>query len=623
MVLAGPGSGKTTVITHRIRRLIGAGGVDPASILVITFTKAAALQMQERFFRLMEGQCPPVVFGTFHAVFFKILKYAYNYKGNQVLPPERRMALLREIFAQCRTELEVEDENEFLMEIGNEISAVKGEGIEIGNYHSKSCPSDVFERIFRGYNEGLRRAGLLDFDDMVGMCYELFLARKDILLAWQKKYRYILIDEFQDINLLQYQVVRMLAAPENNLFIVGDDDQSIYRFRGARPEIMLHFPEDYPDCRKILLNVNYRSVKPVVDHAGLLIGQNEIRYRKALTSARGEGPEPVFAQVKNLQEENDRVMRELQQYHRNGIPWEQMALLYRTNQNPRAMVEQLMRMNLPFRMKDVVPSLYDHWIAGDMITYMLVAAGSRKRADIIRIINRPKRYIARAAFMEETVNLEKLKEYYKDKEYIVERLDRFEYDLRMLRKMAPYAAINYIRHGMGYDDFLKEYAEFRRMKPDELYEIADELQERAAGFRTLSEWLADIAEYNRKMKEQKEEAKQNAGTGINVATMHGSKGLEYEVVYILDANEGITPHKRSVLPEEIEEERRLFYVAMTRAKTHLHIYWTEEHYNKKLPVSRFVKEAGGLSTQASETRRNDERIAGVKRATAGTARKTE
>ena len=241
-------------------------------------------------------------------------------------------------------------------------------------------------------------------------------------------------------------------------------------------------------------------------------------------------------------------MRELQQYHRNGIPWEQMALLYRTNQNPRAMVEQLMRMNLPFRMKDVIPSLYDHWIAGDMITYMLVAAGSRKRADIIRIINRPKRYIARAAFMEETVDLEKLKEYYKDKEYIVERLDRFEYDLRMLRKMAPYAAINYIRHGMGYDDFLKEYAEFRRMKPDELYEIADELQERAAGFRTLSEWLADIAEYNRKMKEQKEEAKQNAGTGINVATMHGSKGLEYEVVYILDANEGITPHKRWMLP---------------------------------------------------------------------------
>lgn len=176
---------------------------------------------------------------------------------------------------------------------------------------------------------------------------------------------------------------------------------------------------------------------------------------------------------------------------------------------------------------------------------------------------------------------------------------------------------------MGYDDFLKEYAEFRRMKPDELYEIADELQERAAGFRTLSEWLADIAEYNRKMKEQKEEAKQNAGTGINVATMHGSKGLEYEVVYILDANEGITPHKRSMLPEEIEEERRLFYVAMTRAKTHLHIYWTEEHYNKKLPVSRFVKEAGGLSTQASGTRRNDERITGVKSATAGIARKIE
>lgn len=589
MVLAGPGSGKTTVITHRVRRLIRHQGVDPSQILVITFTKAAALQMQERFFSLMDGERPSVTFGTFHAVFFKILRIAYNYNANQIIQPERRMAILREALAE--SQIEVEEEGDFLINLANEISAVKGEGISLENYYSQNCPAEDFRRLYHGYEKKLHQSGLLDFDDMVGLCFELFSARPDILKAWQKKYQYILIDEFQDINRLQYEVVRMLALPENNLFIVGDDDQSIYRFRGAHPEIMLGFPKDYPGCRQIHLDINYRSTPQIVETANRLIGQNETRFRKTLRANGEAGEKPVFRGFANLTEENDCVLRELSAYHSQGIPWGEMAILFRTNSDPRALVEQLMRMNLPFRMKDVVPNLYDHWIAGDLITYMIVAAGSRARGDILRIINRPKRYIARGSFPDPVVDLDSLKKMYQDKEWVLERLIRLDYDLKMIAKMRPYAAINYIRRGVGYDDFLREYAEYRKMKPDELLELADELQESSAPFQNLTEWLSYISNYREELKNQKEESRKTE-EGISLVTMHGAKGLEYQVVYILDANEGITPHKRAALPAELEEERRLFYVAMTRAKKYLHIYWTKERYHKKIEASRFVKEAG-------------------------------
>jgi len=598
MILAGPGSGKTTVITHRIRRLIQKHGVNPSEILVITFTRAAAKEMQERFLRLVEGEYLPVTFGTFHAVFFKVLKHAYGYTAKDILPPDKKMEFLREAFTEAK--LEIEDENEFLVSVMNEISEVKGDGISLEHYYSKNCPEEVFGQLYKGYEQRLRRARLVDFDDMLGLCYELFLQRPDILQAWQQKYHYILVDEFQDINRLQYEVVRLLAAPENNLFIVGDDDQSIYRFRGARPEIMLGFPKDYPDCRQILLDVNYRCIPDIVEPANRLIEQNDVRFRKALRSSKPQGPPPVLREFANMTDENDQLLAELQRYHRLGIPYEEMAVLYRTNSNPRALVEQLMRMNLPFTMRDVVPNLYDHWIAGDLITYMLVAAGSRKRSDYLRIINRPKRYVQRACFTESEVDLKAIYTAYEDKEWVTDRLARLEYDLKMLRKMAPYAAVNYIRRGIGYEDFLKEYAEYRRMKPDELMEVLDELQESAGHFQTLTEWLTHIQEYSQELQSQKQE--RSKGGGILISTIHSVKGLEYQAVFIPDANEGILPHKRAVLPAEIEEERRLFYVALTRAKTYLHIYWTRERYNKRLPVSRFVTETGAAGATDADAR---------------------
>ena len=286
MVLAGPGSGKTTVITHRIKRLLEQG-VAPSGILVITFTKAAATEMKERFYRLMEageagteaaGSCgslgqrgttraadleyKKVSFGTFHSIFYQILKLAYRFPAGNVLGEDDKRNFFKGFLA--KSELEVEDESEFISSVINEISYVKGSRIDLNYYYSQNCPEEWFKKLYGGYEDMLRNTGKIDFDDMLIMCYELFTQRPDILSAWQRKFKYILVDEFQDINRIQYEIVRMMALPENNLFIVGDDDQSIYRFRGAKPEIMLHFFDDYPKGKRILLDRNYRSQEEIV-----------------------------------------------------------------------------------------------------------------------------------------------------------------------------------------------------------------------------------------------------------------------------------------------------------------------------------------------------------------------
>lgn len=592
LVLAGPGSGKTTVITHRTKKLIEEDGISPSNILVITFTKAAAMEMQQRFLQLMGGKRLPVSFGTFHAVYFQILKYAYNYRAENIIREEKKYEILRNIVH--KTELDISDENEFVANLISEISNVKGEMLDVAYYYSKNCPEEVFKKIFREYNDTLIRANLIDFDDMLVMCYELLTKRKDILKLWQDKYRYILIDEFQDINRVQYEVIRLLAKPQDNLFIVGDDDQSIYRFRGARPEIMLNFEKDYPEAKKIILDTNYRSTPEIVAAAGKLIRNNKKRFEKQIRAERENGSKPVILPFDNVYKECNYILEEIEQLIAKGLTYQDMAVLYRTNTNPRTLLEKLMEHNIPFCMKDVIPNLYDHFIAKDIIAYINAAVdfrekGVMKRGDMLRLINRPKRYISRDVFPRAEVNLEDVKRFYQDKGYVLERISKLEYDLAMIRNMNPYAAIQYIRHGIGYEEYLTEYAEYRRMKPEELYDVLEELSEAAKPYKTYQEWFKKIEEYGEELKKQARE-RQEKKDGITLATMHSSKGLEYRAVFIIDANETITPHKKALLPEDIEEERRLFYVAVTRAKDWLYICHCRERYGKETDVSRFVEE---------------------------------
>lgn len=586
MVLAGPGSGKTTVITRRVSYLTGECGVNPADILVITFTRAAAAEMRERYEKLANGTSR-TVFGTFHSVFFRILKFAYRYSAENIVREEQQAQMIRELIREAR--LEPEDEKEMVAGILSEISSVKGEMLDLRHYYSQNCPDEVFRAMYEGYEERMRKAGLIDFDDMMLMCRELFLQRPDILSAWQKRYRYILIDEFQDINRLQYEIVRMLAKPEDNLFIVGDDDQSIYRFRGAKPEIMLGFEADYPQAKRVLLDINYRCTKEISDASLRLISRNQKRFPKQIRTTGARGHEVITRIWPDPGQETLRIAQEIKGYLRAGYAPSDIAVLYRTNAGPRLLIGRLMEYNIPFRTRDAVPNLFEHWISANILTYIRIAMGSRSREDFLKIINRPKRYISRDSFRQETVSFEELKACYADKDWILDRIESLEYDLRALSRMSPLAAVNYIRQGMDYDSYLREYAAFRRMKPEELFETADQLRESAAAFETFDAWFAHISEYGRELKRQAS-MRQADADAVTLATMHSAKGLEFKAVYILDANEGVTPHGKAVLEDDIEEERRLFYVAMTRAKERLHVYASQERSHKKADLSRFVEE---------------------------------
>ena len=584
IVLAGPGSGKTLVITQRVRYLIEAYHVRPQEILVITFTKAAAREMQSRF-QALSGQ-RGVTFGTFHAVFFHILKYAYHYSAANILTEEKKSQILKRLLWESG--LHFEDEKETLSEIASEISVVKNEQISLEHYYSKSCPEEVFRAFYQKYEEVHRREGLLDFDDMMTMTYELLTQRKDILAAWQRHYRYILVDEFQDINLLQYAILRLLAEPERNLFIVGDDDQSIYRIRGAKPEIMLNFPKDYPDAKQIVLDRNFRSVAPVIRAAQLVIRENTKRFAKrAMHVRKGQGMVDI-RELSSQEHESLYLVKKVQESLEKGTPPNEIAVLYRTNQSARPYAERLMEFNIPFEMRDALPNIYEHWIAKDLFAYLHLARERLDRMEFLQVMNRPKRYIARDAIDAKVISLETLRTYYEDKDWMLDRIDRLELDLRMLRDMAPYAAVNYIRYGMNYEEYLQEYAKARRMKPEELTGILDEIQDGCKPFKTVEAWYEHLDAYRERLIEQRGK-KERDPDAITLATLHSAKGLEFQEVFLMDVNEGTIPHRKASMEADLEEERRLFYVGMTRAKDQLHLFYVRERYGKRVEPSGFLE----------------------------------
>lgn len=585
LVIAGPGSGKTTVLTARIRNLIEEYSVNPANILVITFTKAAANEMKSRFNNMM-GRSTNVTFGTFHAVFFMILRAAYNYSVDSIIKEDVRQNIIKQAIERSR--LEPDDLNEMISNITGEISRVKTEAIDINAYYSASCPEEEFRDIYKYYVKTLKKMGLIDFDDMLLYCHELLTTRRDILAKWQQKYQYILIDEFQDINKIQYDIIKLLAKPQDNLFIVGDDDQSIYGFRGSKPEIMLNFDKDYPDTDKVILDTNYRSTGNIVSAAGKVIAHNKVRFAKNINTVNDPGDKVDIIEFNTQAEEYEKIIDNIRKESASGGNYSDNAVLFRTNSTAAGFVRKLVEYSVPFITRDGVPNVFEHWIARDVITYMNIAMGSRKRSDFLQIINRPKRYIGRDYLADAEISFDNLEKYYEDKNWMIERVDRLKYDILAMASMSPYAMINYLRKGVGYDGYLDEYAQSHNMQVRELYDVMDELMESARSYKTFNEWFAYIDEYGTKLRESYAAMdKQNA---VILTTMHSSKGLEYPVVYIIDANEEITPHKKAVFAPEIEEERRMFYVAMTRAKRRLNIYYARKRYNKEIEVSRFVKE---------------------------------
>ena len=593
MVLAGPGAGKTYVITKRVKALIDEYGVKPEQILVVTFSKAAAVEMKERFEMLTGGRRLPVRFGTFHSVFFQILRLAYHYEVKDIATPALKYRFLEETFNE--TGYEVDDKKEFLSDIEKEISRVQGEGIEIDCYFSSACSAEIFQKMYRGYQEKLQRHRCLDFDDMVVYTYQLLKEREDIRRRWQAQFRYLLIDEFQDINRLQYETVCMLAEPENNLFIVGDDDQSIYGFRGAKPGIMLSFPKRFPDTKQIVLGLNYRCSDEIMKAAERLIGKNNERYEKHIVANKGKEQPVHMKKCENLPDEAEKIVAQIQLYQKEGIDYQGMAVLFRTNMQMRLLAGKLMEHGIPFTMRENLPNLFDTWMAKDIMCYLQLALGNRSREKFLKIANRPVRYLSRTAFTEPEVSFDKLRAYYaaKNQDWMEERIWNFEYDLKNLAALSPYAAIHFIRKGIGYDEFLKTYADERNVNADDWFDVLDEMQEMARDKKSIPEWLSFVENYGDTLEEMRQEQKKQQvkeELGVSLMTMHASKGLEFPVVFVPTLNEDIVPYRKAVQEGNLEEERRMLYVAMTRAKTYLHLSFVKERFHKEAEPSPFLYE---------------------------------
>lgn len=585
MVLAGPGSGKTFVITHRIKYLIKGPGVNPAHILVVTFSKAAAKEMKDRFENLYGKSF--VTFGTFHSVFFSLLKTAYGFTSEQIASDELRYTIIKELIK--RNSIVNEDINTLSGNLLNEIALIKQDNINIKNYYSNSIGSDVFKKLYREYEAELETLNKLDFEDMLSLTYELLSEREDILKAVQNRYRYILVDEFQDINFLQYNIIKLMAGKDQNITVVGDDDQSIYRFRGARPEIMLGFERDFKNVSKVFLDINFRSSTQIVDASTKLISFNSKRFPKSFRAHKGSGAPVSVIEFKNPFGEVSSIVNDIKEYIRAKQDINNIAVLYRTNLSPRLLIERMMKNNIPFTIRDSIPNLFEHWVAKDIISYIRLALNTGNKTDLLRISNKPNRYISRDSLSSSKANIETLFDYYDDKSYMIKRIIELREHLRTLKNLKPATALRYIRNVVGYDEYIEEYCDMNGIESDDCYTILGDLENSASEFNTFNDWFIHMEEYKNELIEARKKTNED-DTGVRLMTFHSSKGLEFDIVYIIDVNEGSVPYKKAKGAEEIEEERRMFYVAMTRARHKLFICYCKENFGKSIGKSDFIVE---------------------------------
>ena len=626
MILAGPGSGKTTVIANRIMHLTEECEVPPEKILVITFTRTAAEEMKERY-RVLTGGEQGVAFGTFHALFFKIIRYAYRYDSSNILTEEERTRFLKD--AAAKAGAENASDGDFIIALSNEIGRIKNSGGDLAKYKTRSVITDKkqFEGIYAEFERILRAEKKLDFDDMMLLCLKLFKEHPEVLSYWQGIYEYILIDEFQDICPLQYELIKLIAEPHKNIFVVGDDDQSIYAFRGASPEMMFDFEKDYkkvPGYERITLGVNYRCSPEIVECSSRLIAHNKKRFKKELKSGRGglfkeifKTDTVIYRGFQDVGKEFSYAVNMIENLIARGIDASEIAVLYRVNTQPGMLVSRLKERNIKFVIKDSVPNIYEHWVAQNIFAYIelagmtgnaagtdmqQVSVAASKTAEegtgrkstwrdlFLQIANRPTRYLRRESLRRADLSFESLYKENADKSYVRERLDKLKYDLTMLSKLPPKAAVGYIRKAIGYDEFLRKYAEDRLLDGDGLFDILNEIEASAAEFATYADWKKHIEEYTEALRRRSSEKKEKE-TGVGLLTFHSAKGMEFDTVFVIDASEDYTPYWQAATSAEIEEERRMFYVALTRAKNRLFVLHADDRFGKKREPSRFLKEA--------------------------------
>ena len=644
LVLAGPGSGKTYTITNRILYLLEQG-VPPDSILVITFMKEAALSMQNRFQQMTASKTYPVHFGTFHSIFYHILRESNTLKSSKLLGNSEKKALLLPIL-QKYDNCGIEDSGEASPENPGSLSEDAAKLLSaIGYYKNtmdfsaagKKAPAKwqpYFEQVCDQYKTAVKKTGRLDFDDMLYECKVLLQENKELRTYWQNRFHHILIDEFQDINPVQYEAVKLLAPEPCNLFAVGDDDQAIYGFRGSRPECIRRFSEEF-HAKQFLLAVNYRSRHEIVQASLAVIGENKDRFEKQLQAAAGpqrrenipakrnpEEPEAAAEGVRSPESPPVELLafseRDEQYRHMIGSlsGWlregESCAVLFRTNSYMQSFASRLKAADIPYEMKERTVSIYEHFIVLDIMAYLQIGYGQGKRAQLLRILNKPSRHMGREALGDGGVNFESMRAYY-DRAQLPEAVKgKVKAEIchlaRQFRSVGNFSlrpAISYILKAMGYEQYLKTLSGTDREKWQEWQEVLDWLKEDAASYGSLEEWQTFQQEYTKSLeqnqerassgpkgprgREQKKEAQPpGEKRPVQLLTVHGAKGLEFDRVWIPDCNEKVFPHGN--LPDEktVEEERRIFYVAMTRAKKHLELLYLTGTKERPRQPSRFL-----------------------------------
>ncbi|WP_370780724.1 ATP-dependent helicase [Eubacterium ventriosum] len=590
MVLAGPGSGKTTVITHRIKNLIEKAEVRPENILVVTFTKAAAISMQKRFSTLMNGgKGQLVTFGTFHSVFYKILRKSRRYEATEILSERQKTDYIREIIG--RYGISSNDISELSQNIINDIGNIKGNMLNAQQYEPSCCKKEDFIKVYNAYNLELKKDGKMDFDDILRECYLLLCENHTILEQWRELYKYILIDEFQDINRIQMNIIELLASPLNNIFVVGDDDQSIYGFRGARPEIMIEFKDYYPEAELIVLDVNYRSTQSIINVAGRVIENNKNRLDKCAHANNDKDFQPDIRKFRNQVEELKFVVSKIKEYENQGISLSEMAILVRNNSQIQEISSFLKNRKIEAESGKHRSNVYNGMVAKDILSYVRGALkfdGTYFNEDLIYVLNKPQRYISRQVVLSVNMNISAVRRIYSKN-----NIDSFLFHIEMIRKLPPQAALSYIRKGAGYDEYLRLYAIENNIPMSGLLKQLEQLVQECSKFNTLEQWINSIDSAQNSEGQnfgKKSSGEDGTNNRINIMTMHGSKGLEFKAVFIVDANQGIIPTSKALRERDFEEERRLFYVAITRAIDYLNIYAVEERLGCPIEVSMFVEE---------------------------------
>lgn len=598
LLLAGPGSGKTFTITKRILYLLERG-VPPEEILVITFTKEAAVAMQSRF-RQLSNQFSPVNFGTFHSVFYHILLESGGFRHMQLINDSRKKKLMISILRRYEMTL---DFSEDAVKILAAVSLYKNTA-DRERAISEMPPGwgERFGEIFTAYTKAVWEAGAVDFDDMLFECRRLLEENSKVRCSWQNRFRYILIDEFQDCNPIQYEVIRLLTAEPYNLFAVGDDDQSIYGFRGASPDILRRFWEDF-GAERLLLDVNYRCTEEIVKASLSVIEENQDRFPKALkaadaadeTGAAGNAAEPAGLHIRPFQDrtaQTDWLLRQAAEWRRNHVEaGARCAILFRTNSCMQRIAAAMHSAGIPYFVRERGQNIYEHFVVKDIMAYLLLASGDWRREYLLRVVNRPVRYISREA-VGEGRTIPEMQAYYRDHAAagyrwdVLERLSCLRKQLDLLKDMPLMLGVRYILKAVGYEGYLRTLAKGNQEKLSEWREITEWLKADAGHFKNVRDWAEAQENYigeteNRFVQSDEKET-------ICLMTVHGAKGLEFDRVIIPDCNEKIFPHGELQTRERIEEERRIFYVAMTRAKKSLELlYLTGDSARPRLP-SRFL-----------------------------------